>query len=75
MPRKSTYKSIVEDKTDGVLRFYFRRKGQKKIRLPGVPGSDEFMEAYYEALNGVMKEKRTGPKSLTEKELSEISQL
>lgn len=62
MPRKFSKKYIVEDKTDGVLRFYFRRKGQKKIRLPGVPGSDEFNEAYYDALNGKMKEDRTGPK-------------
>ncbi len=55
-------KYVCEDRTDGVLRFYFRRKEQKKIRLPGLPGSDEFNEAYYKALNGVMKEEQTGPK-------------
>ncbi|KQS81003.1 integrase [Rhizobium sp. Leaf384] len=62
MPRKFSKKYIIEDRTDGVLRFYFRRKGQRKIRLPGVPGSDEFNAAYYDALNGVMKEERISPK-------------
>lgn len=61
MPR-NLKKYVVEDKTDGVLRFYFRRKGQKKIRLPGTPGSDEFNQAYYDALNGKMKEEKVGPK-------------
>lgn len=34
----------------GNVRFYFRRNGQPKIRLPGLPGSDEFIEAYSSAL-------------------------
>ncbi|MGF9694738.1 site-specific integrase [Rhizobium sp. 0TCS1.26] len=65
MPKKFAKKYVIEDRTDGVLRFYFRRRGQKKVRLPGVPGSDEFNEAYYGALNGVAEE-RKGPK-LSEK--------
>jgi integrase/recombinase XerD len=42
---------VVED-TDrlGNPRLYFRRKGQAKVRLPGLPGSDEFMAAYKTAL-------------------------
>lgn len=32
-------------------RYYFRIKGQKKVRLPGIPGSQEFMEVYQDALN------------------------
>lgn len=33
------------------VRFYFRRRGQKKaIPLPGLPGSEEFMAAYAAAL-------------------------
>ena len=36
----------------GNVRFYFRRKGQPKARLPGLPGSDEFMQAYRAALAG-----------------------
>lgn len=62
MPRKSPYKYVVEDKTDGVFRFYFRRKGQKKICLPGHPGNDEFKAAYYAALNGTITPENTGPK-------------
>ena len=34
----------------GNIRRYFRRKGQRTIRLPGPPGSAEFMDAYYRAL-------------------------
>jgi integrase len=31
--------------------YYFRRRGFKKVRLPGRPGSDEFMVAYQQALS------------------------
>jgi Integrase len=65
MPKKFSRKYVVEDRTDGVLRFYFRRRGQRKVRLPGVPGSDEFNEAYYRALNGEVEEKPAGPKLST----------
>ena len=30
---------------------YFRRRGQARVRLPGIPGSAEFMEAYQQALS------------------------
>jgi integrase len=30
--------------------FYFRRKGTARVRLPGLPGSNEFMAAYQDAL-------------------------
>ena len=42
---------VVED-TDrhGNPRLYFRRKGERKVRLPGLPGSEEFMAAYKAAL-------------------------
>ncbi len=37
----------------GVRRFYFRRaKGDKRVLLPGLPGSDAFMSAYQLALDG-----------------------
>ena len=39
----------------GNVRCYFRRKGQKKIRLPGKIGSEEFMAAYGAALDGSLK--------------------
>lgn len=34
----------------GTARFYFRRAKGKRIPLPGLPGSEEFMEAYRAAL-------------------------
>jgi integrase len=40
------------NRKDGRLRYYFRRRGQKAIPLPGEPGSDEFMAAYAAALAG-----------------------
>jgi integrase len=36
----------------GHARHYFRRPGGKRLALPGVPGSDEFMTAYKAALAG-----------------------
>jgi integrase len=36
----------------GKTRRYFRRPGFKRIPLPGLPGSDEFMDAYKAALAG-----------------------
>jgi len=35
----------------GKPRFYFRRRGQPRVRLEGVPGSDTFMAAYQAALS------------------------
>jgi len=32
--------------------FYFRRRGGKRVVLPGLPGSAEFMAAYQAALAG-----------------------
>jgi enterobacteria phage integrase len=36
----------------GKPRFYFRRPGGKRVPLPGLPGSAEFMDAYTAALDG-----------------------
>jgi integrase len=36
----------------GALRRYVRRPGMKKMALPGLPGSPEFMEAYAAAMSG-----------------------
>ena len=35
---------------DGRLRYYFRRRGERAIPLPGLPGSEEFIAAYGMAL-------------------------
>ena len=37
----------------GKVHRYFRRRGHKAIRLPGLPGSEAFMAAYSVALGGV----------------------
>jgi integrase len=37
---------------DGRPYFYFRRRGCPSVRLPGLPGSPEFMEAYRAAFAG-----------------------
>jgi integrase len=39
----------------GKIRRYFRKPGFKRVRLPGVPGSDEFMIAYQAALAGLLR--------------------
>lgn len=55
------------DRADKRLRFYFRKRGQKAIPLPGMPGSEEFMEAYKMALAALpdakveIGEKKTAP--------------
>jgi hypothetical protein len=36
----------------GKVRRYFRRPGFKELALPGLPGSEEFMAAYQDALAG-----------------------
>jgi integrase/predicted DNA-binding transcriptional regulator AlpA len=45
----------------GNVRHYYRKDG-KKIRLPGLPGSDEFMAAYQKALNGSHQRKQRDDK-------------
>jgi hypothetical protein len=43
----------VDNRNGGAkARYYFRRPGFKRISLPGLPGSDEFMDAYRTALAG-----------------------
>jgi integrase len=43
---------------DGRLRRYVRRRGLPRVRLPGLPGSPEFMAAYQAAIAGAAPEKR-----------------
>src|SRR3974377_2223922 len=38
------------DRKSGRVRYYFRRRGHKAIPLPGIPGSEPFMQAYAAAL-------------------------
>src|SRR5687768_1904050 len=47
-------KWVIEDEgPDGKFRYYFRRrKGQKKVRLHGLPYTPSFMAEYEAALKG-----------------------
>jgi integrase len=45
------YVQAFVDKKTGAVYHYFRRPGYKRIRLPGLPGSSEFNEAYATALD------------------------
>jgi hypothetical protein len=44
------YVQSFVDRKSGAVFHYFRRPGYKRVRLPGLPGSREFMAAYQDAL-------------------------
>ena len=44
------YLQAFVDRRTGAVYHYFRRRGYPRLRLPGLPGSAEFMAAYQEAL-------------------------
>jgi integrase len=59
--------AFVDRKTGAVFR-YFRRPGHPRVRLPGLPGSTEFMAAYQITLEGPalpIGTKRTKPGSMS----------
>jgi len=43
----------------GKLRRYVRRPGMRRVALPGLPGSPEFMQAYQEAISGAVSINRS----------------
>jgi hypothetical protein len=50
------YRFLVEDvDRHGNVRVYFRRKGQRKIRLCETPGTDAFDQEYQRAFRGETK--------------------
>lgn len=50
---KVTFPNLVADiDRHGTVRYYLRRKGQRKIRLRATPGTEEFLEEYKRALRG-----------------------
>jgi hypothetical protein len=53
-PPRIRYVQRWVDRRPGRTHYYFRRRGKvtKKIALPGIPGSPEFMAAYQAALAG-----------------------
>ena len=65
---KIKLKYLVEDvDRHGNVRCYVRLPGKRKVRIRGLPGSDEFMNAYHAALTEFdTKEKRGKYKTITE---------
>jgi len=56
---------VVRDRSEwGQVRYYLRRRGQKKIRLPDDFRSPEFWTAYAEAMKGNVARKPVMPGSL-----------
>ena len=50
--RRRLPKYVVEYKVRGTPFMYYRRKGQRDVRMHGVPYSPEFMETYHRLLAG-----------------------
>jgi hypothetical protein len=48
----------------GKMRRYVRRPGSRRVALPGLPGSPEFMQAYQDAISGPLV-RRCEPKAGT----------
>src|SRR5262245_8600738 len=64
---KLKYVKAWVDRETGRVRQVFRRRGSRQIKLPGLPGSAEFMAAYQQALAESPSQigaKRTKPGSL-----------
>lgn len=56
MPRRLPQYCSEDVDRHGGIRIYFRRPGQKKIRIRGTPWTPEFMERYERALAGMAVE-------------------
>jgi len=53
---------VVEDADrHGNVRLYFRKRGQRKVRLPGPIGSEQFWVACQQAANGYAPPKKLTP--------------
>jgi len=64
-PRLPRY--VVEyevPKGSGKWFVYFRRKGEKDVRMRGTPGTDEWEELYRRLLAGHRPEERSGPSAI-----------
>ena len=56
----------------GKVRYYFRRRGSRSVKLPGLPGSIEFMSAYQAALATVAPPPAS-PKHVIRGSLTEVT--
>jgi integrase len=52
---------VFDPDRHGNPRYYFRRKGQRKIRLRAEPGSAEFLEEFRRAYNGDHADQQAAP--------------
>ena len=57
MPRRRRLFERKEVTRHGKTVWYFRRPGGKRVRLPGVYGSQEYLDAYARALAGIAVDK------------------
>jgi integrase len=53
---------IPDTDRHGNIRFYYRRPGQPKIRIPGEPGSQAFVDQYYLLRDGAAAREKPEPK-------------
>ncbi|WP_020699553.1 tyrosine-type recombinase/integrase [Reyranella massiliensis] len=61
---KVELKHLLQDKDrHGNGRIYYRRKGQKMVRLYATPGTPEFLKEYEAARDGNAKPKANGPRN------------
>lgn len=65
MPRQRPPFVVHEKNRHGNWRWYFRRKGKPRVRLPDEYGTDEFWEAYHAAAAGQKPIPKRGPQSGT----------
>jgi len=57
------YRHVVEDSDrHGNVRIYFRRRGERKVRLTAKPGTPEFDAEYMAAFRGDLKTAPIAPK-------------
>jgi integrase len=63
------YVQSFVDRKSGAVFHYFRKRGHRRVRLPGQPGSAEFMAAYQQTLAAsplpIGAEKRSKPGSVS----------
>lgn len=65
MPRRLPRYCVEDTDRHGTIRIYLRRAGQKKVRLHGMPWTEEFMAAYQAALSGPSAEAPRDPRATT----------
>src|SRR5690349_11758384 len=56
------FPGVTVDRSEGLVRHYYRPKGGRKVRLHGEPGTGQFLRSYLAAKNGTAQPaKRAAP--------------